>query len=102
MNQAVDRVRRAESKRLGAKSKPAAQSLKNMRSSLLRRGSRVRGHARQKLDALLAGKLATAKKAGNLNCSGVESRLDQSWRYVAARMVNSSRIIWVLSASHPV
>jgi transposase len=61
LNQAVDQVRRAESTRLGAKSKKAAQRLKHMRWPLLRRGSRVRGRARQKLNALLASKLATAR-----------------------------------------
>jgi transposase len=61
LNEAVDQVRRAESTRLRAKSKSAAQRLKHMRWSLLRRGSRVRGRARQKLNALLAGKLATAR-----------------------------------------
>jgi transposase len=61
MNQAVDEVRRTESTRLRAKSKDQAKRLKNMRWSLLRKGSRVRGHARDKLNALLASKLATAK-----------------------------------------
>jgi hypothetical protein len=56
----VDEVRRAESTRLQAKSKSAGQRLKHMRWSLLRRGSRLRGRARQK-DALLASKLATAR-----------------------------------------
>ncbi len=61
LNQAVDQVRRGESTRLRAKSKQAAQRLKHMRWPLLRRGSRVRGRARQKLPALLASKLATAR-----------------------------------------
>jgi transposase len=61
LNQAVDEVRRGETTRLRAKSKSAAQRLKHMRWSLLRRGSRVRGRARQKLNALLASKLATAR-----------------------------------------
>ena len=61
LNQAVDQVRRQETSRLRAKSKQAAQSLKNMRWNLLRRSSRVRGRARQKLNALLASKLATAR-----------------------------------------
>ncbi len=61
MNLAVDEVRRAESTRLRAKSKDQAKRLKNMRWSLLRKGSRVRGHARDKLNALLASKLATAR-----------------------------------------
>ncbi len=61
LNQAVDQVRRAESTRLRTKGKKAAQRLKHMRWPLLRRGSRVRGRARQKLNALLASKLATAR-----------------------------------------
>ena len=61
LNQAVDQVRRGESTRLRAKSKEAAQSLKHMRWTLLRRSSRVRGRARQKLNALIASKLATAR-----------------------------------------
>jgi transposase len=61
LNQAVDQVRRAESTRLRTKSKKAAQRLKHMRWPLLHRGSRVRGRARQKLNALLASKLATAR-----------------------------------------
>jgi transposase len=61
LNQAVDQVRRAESSRLRAQGKPAAQRLKHMRWALLRRGSRVRGRVRKKLNALLASKLATAR-----------------------------------------
>ena len=61
LNQAVDQVRRAENSRYAGKSKKAAQRLKHMRWPLLRRGSRVRGRARQKLNALLASKLATAR-----------------------------------------
>jgi transposase len=59
LNQAVDQVRRSESVRL--KGRPLAQRLKHMRWQLLRRGSRVRGRARVKLDALVASKLATAR-----------------------------------------
>lgn len=59
LNQAVDQVRRAESGRL--RGRPLADRLKRMRWQLLRRGSRVRGHARRKLDALVASKLATAR-----------------------------------------
>jgi len=61
LNQAVDQVRRAESTRLRVKNKKAAQRLKHMRWSLLRKISRVRGRARQKLNALLSSKLATAR-----------------------------------------
>jgi transposase len=59
LNQAVDQVRRAEGSRLRAAGK--AERLKHMRWPLLRRGSRVRGRARQKLNALLRSKLATAR-----------------------------------------
>ena len=61
LNQAVDEVRRAESGRLRTQSGEAAKRLKHMRWPLLRRGSRVRGRARQKLKALVASKLATAR-----------------------------------------
>ena len=61
LNQAVDQVRRSESNRLRTKSKAASQKLKQMRWPLLRRGSRVRGRARQKINALLASKLATGR-----------------------------------------
>ena len=61
LNQAVDQVRRGESSRLRARSETKAQRLKHMRWVLLRRGSQVRGRARQKLQALLASKLATAR-----------------------------------------
>ena len=59
LNQAVDQVRRGESARLSGK--PAGARLKKMRWKLLRRGSRVRGHARDKLNALIGSKLATAR-----------------------------------------
>ena len=61
LNQAVDQVRRAESSRLRKAGKEKAQRLKNLRWTLLRRGSRVRGRARQKLAALVTSKLATAR-----------------------------------------
>ena len=61
LNQAVDQVRRAESSRLRTGSQQKAQRLKHLRWTLLRRGSRVRGRARQKLDALLASQLATSR-----------------------------------------
>ena len=61
LNQAVDQVRRAESGRLRAIASAQAAHLKNMRWNLLRRGSRVRGKARQQLNALAASKLVTAR-----------------------------------------
>lgn len=61
LNQAVDQVRRAETVRLRAAGQASAERLKHTRWALLCRGSRVRGRARQKLDALLASKLQTAR-----------------------------------------
>jgi transposase len=52
--------------------------------SLLRRGSRVRGRARQKLDALLASKLATARAWGEISTGAVES-LNNKIRVVTRR-----------------
>jgi hypothetical protein len=57
----MDQVRRAESTRLRVNNQSAAQRLRHMRWPFLRRGSRVRGRARQKLKALLASKFATAR-----------------------------------------
>ena len=73
LNQALDQVRRAESGRL--RGRPLAKRLKKMRWHLLKRGSRVRGKARQKLEALLASKLATAR-AWNL-----KETFDYIWHY---------------------
>lgn len=73
LNQAVDQVRRGESTRLRAAGK--AERLKHMRWTLLRRGSRVRGRARQKLQALLASKLATARAWELKEC------FHQLWKY---------------------
>ena len=61
LNQAVDQVRRMESGRLRQAGSAQAAQLKHMRWKLLRRGSRVRGKARQRLNALAASKLATAR-----------------------------------------
>jgi transposase len=61
LNQAVDQVRRAESTRLRAAGKAPAQRLKHLRWGLLRRGSRIRGRVRQRLQALLRSKMATAR-----------------------------------------
>jgi transposase len=59
LNQAVDQVRRAECGRL--RGQPQASKLKRMRWKLLRRGSRVRGHAKRRLHQLLRSKLATGR-----------------------------------------
>ena len=57
LNQAVDQVLRSESTRLGTAGKAQAERLKHMRWPLLRKGSRVRGKARQKLNASLASNI---------------------------------------------
>jgi transposase len=59
LNQAVDQVRRAESGRWCGL--PLADKLKHLRWKLLRRGSRVRGRAKQRLWGLLRTKLATGR-----------------------------------------
>jgi transposase len=61
LNDAVDEVRRGESSRLRAAGKAKAEQLKKMRWPLLRKGSRVRGRVRQKLEALLVSKMATGR-----------------------------------------
>ena len=66
LNQAVDQVRRAEYGRL--RGHPLAKRLKKMRWQLLKRGSRVRGKARKRLNALLASKLATARAWNLKDC----------------------------------
>lgn len=68
LNKAVDEVRRAETTRLHGQ--PLAAKLKKMRWKLLRRGSRVRGHARIKLQGLLASKLATGRAWDLKECFG--------------------------------
>ena len=72
LNQAVDEVRRAESSRL--RGQPLAARLKKMRWNLLRRGRRVRGRARRKLQGLLASKLATGR------AWQLKEAFDQFWR----------------------
>lgn len=59
LNQAVDQVRRGEAGRL--RGRPLAEKLKRMRWQLLRRGSRVRGQAKQRLCGLLRAHLATGR-----------------------------------------
>lgn len=62
-----------------------AKRLKKMRLKLPRRGSRVRGRARAKLESLLACRLATAR-AWNL-----KEAFHQFWRY---------RSVWYAGGFH--
>jgi transposase len=59
LNRAVDQVRRAE--RSQWRGRPTAEKLKHLRWQLLRRGSRVRGRAQQRLWGLWRTKLATGR-----------------------------------------
>ena len=61
LNGAVDEVRRGEISRLQAAGNSRAGKLKKMRWQLLKKKSRVRGRARQRLDTLIRSKLATAR-----------------------------------------
>jgi transposase len=92
LNQAVDQVRRAEGTRLRTKSKKAAQHLKHMRWPLLRRGSRVRGKARQKLNALLATKLATAR------AWDLKETFSHFWRYKSVIWAGAFLDYWCFRA----
>ena len=92
LNQAVDQVRRAESARLRASSQEAAQQLKHMRWPLLRRGSRVRGRARQKLNALLASKLATGR------AWDLKESFAHSWRYKSVPWAGAFLDYWCYRA----
>jgi transposase len=73
LNKAVDEVRRAESTRL--KGKPLAARLKKMRWSLLRKGSRVRGQVRIKINGILASKMETGRAWELKDC------FDYFWHY---------------------
>ena len=73
LNAAVDQGRRAESRRLHGR--PRGAQLKPLRGKLLRRGSQVRGRAKEKLHGLRRRKLAPGR-AGMLP----ETRPD-FWRY---------------------
>ena len=59
LNAAVDQVRRSESGRM--RNRGDADRLKRMRWHLLRRGSRVRGQARERLHGLLRANRATGR-----------------------------------------
>jgi transposase len=90
LNEAVDKVRRGEQARLHGR--PLAQRLKGMRWQLLRRGSRVRGHARGKLNALLASKLATARAWNLKEC------FDYIWHYRSVIWVGAFLDYWCARA----
>jgi transposase len=92
LNQAVDQVRRAESSRLRESSKARALRLKHMRWPLLRRGTRVRGQARQKLNALLASKLATGR------AWELKEIFSQLWKYKSVIWAGAFLDYWCFRA----
>ena len=92
LNQAVDQVRRAESSRLRETSKARAERLKHMRWPLLRRGTRVRGQARQKLNALLASKLATGR------AWELKEIFSQLWKYKSVIWAGAFLDYWCFRA----
>ena len=90
LNQAVDQVRRAESGRL--RGRPMADKLKHMRWKLLRRGSRVRGRAKQRLYGLLHSKLATGR------AWMLKETFQDFWRYRAVNWAAAFLDVWCTRA----
>lgn len=88
LNQAVDEVRRAECARLRANNSGLADKLKNMRWKLLRRGSKVRGRARQQLNGLFGAKLATAR------AWMLKETFRDFWRYRSVYWASAFLQVW--------
>ena len=86
LNQAVDQVRRGECARL--RGRPQGDKLKHMRWKLLRRGTRVRGRARAKLDALVNSKLATAR------AWALKESFGQFWNYKCVHWAGGFLDVW--------
>ena len=90
LNPAVDQVRRAESGRL--RGHPLAERLKKMRWKLLRRGSRVRGRAKDKLHGLLRAKLATGR------AWMLKETFQDFWRYRSLIWASAFLDVWCTRA----
>lgn len=86
LNRAVDQVRRGESARL--RGRPAAAQLKRMRWQLLRRGSRVRGRAKQRLCGLLRAQLATGR------AWMLKETFRDFWRYRSVHWARAFLDVW--------
>lgn len=86
LNQALDQVRRAETGRL--RGHLAADKLKHMRWKLLRRGSRVRGRAKQRLSSLVASKLATGR------AWMLKETFQDFWRYRSLHWAAAFLEVW--------
>ena len=92
LNQALDRVRRAESGRLRADGRAQAAYLKDMRWKLLRRHSRVRGRARVQLSRLLRTKLETAR------AWALKDLFEHFWTYKSVRHAGEFLEFWTWRA----
>ncbi len=92
LNLALDQVRRAESGRLRAAGLTAAERLNNMRWTLLRRGSRVRGRAKRQLGRLLQSKLATAR------AWALKDLFEHFWSYKSLRGAGDFLQFWTWRA----
>ena len=90
LNRAVDQVRRAESGQL--RGQPMAEKLKRMRWKLLRRGSRVRGRAKQRLCGLLRTKLATGR------AWMLKETFQDFWRYRGLNWAAAFLDVWCTRA----
>jgi transposase len=86
LNKAVDEVRRGETGRL--RGRPTAEKLKRMRWQLLRRGSRVRGQAKQRLYGLLRANLATGR------AWMLKETFRDFWRYRSLTWVAAFLDVW--------
>jgi transposase len=90
LNQAVDQVRRGESGRL--RGHPTAVKLKRMRWQLLRRGTRVRGRAKQRLHGLLRAQLATGR------AWMLKETFRDFWRYRSLTWARAFLQVWCARA----
>ena len=92
LNEALDRVRRAESGQLRSVGHPQAAHLKNMRWKLLRRFSRVRGGAKDQLRRLLRTKLVTAR------AWALKDLFEHFWTYKSVRHAGAFLGFWTWRA----
>lgn len=92
LNRALDQVRRAEGGRLRRAASDQAARLKDMRWKLLRRGARLRGHARQQVHALVRSKLATAR------AWILKETFEPFWRYKSSTWAGGFLDCWTARA----
>lgn len=90
LNAAVDQVRRGEQSRL--RSEAAKKTVKRGRFILLKRGARVRGKARTKLDAMLRTLRHTAR------AWELKESFQQFWRYKSPIWAGAFLDVWIHQA----